>query len=262
MTGRSGPEPGSKRQDFPPEVEAFRHTQSVARRAARRTFEGLEEGVTEREAAAALEAELRREGIRCWLHKPFAWFGDRTCFTGFRRATDFLPSRRRLKKDHAVILDMGPAIDGFPCDYAFSGVFGEDAEVAAMKACADGFMDKIIGLLDRDRRGFSVVRAVNAEIEERGYGVRHRKYPLRVLGHKLERYAFGDRLGVGFKFQFPFFLMTATQLYRGENPFLNEYKREALEGVWAIEPHLGNGRVGAKFEELLWVHKDGAEWLL
>jgi hypothetical protein len=43
---------------------------------------------------------------------------------------------------------------------------------------------------------------------------------------------------------------------------LNEHTRKLIEGVWAIEPHLGNERVGAKFEELLWVHKDGAEWLL
>jgi len=262
MTGMNGSAMGAKGRDLPPEIEAFRHTQSVARRAARRTFESLEEGVTERDAAAALERELRAEGIRCWLHKPFAWFGDRTCFNGFNKSTDFLPSRRKLKKNDAVILDTGPAIDGFPCDYALSTAFGENAEVAAMKACADSFMESIVRRLDRDRRASSIVLSVNAEIEQKGYDVRHRKYPFRVLGHKLDRFAFGDRLAVGFKFQLPFFLMTAAQLYRGEDPVLNEHTRKLIEGVWAIEPHLGNERVGAKFEELLWVHKDGAEWLL
>jgi Xaa-Pro aminopeptidase len=261
---RAGLESGapSPSSSLPPEIAAFRFTQDVARAAARRVFERLEEGVTEIDAASELEAELKRQGVRCWLHKPFAWFGDRTCFRNFWSDAHFLPSKRRLAKDDAVILDVGPAVDGFPCDYALSTVFGEDAEVAAMKAYCDTFKQRVVEMLARDRRGSSLFASVGREIAARGYEARHTRYPLRVLGHKLERFRFGDKLAIGRPFQLPFFLMTASQLRRGENPFLNEHERDAMTGVWAIEPHLGNGRVGAKFEELLWVHEGGAEWLL
>src|SRR5262249_15043392 len=32
-------------------------------------------------------------------------------------------------------------------------------------------------------------------------------------------------------------------------------------GLWAVEPHLANGDVGAKFEELLVITEDEAYWL-
>jgi len=47
-------------------------------------------------------------------------------------------------------------------------------------------------------------------------------------------------------------------------PFWNdrdECEHVAPTGVWAVEPHLGAGGIGAKFEELLVVDEDGVYWL-
>jgi hypothetical protein len=51
----------------------------------------------------------------------------------------------------------------------------------------------------------------------------------------------------------------------GWSPLWNGGRRSAhppTPGLWAVEPHLGCGDVGVKFEELLVIHGDGtAAWL-
>jgi hypothetical protein len=42
---------------------------------------------------------------------------------------------------------------------------------------------------------------------------------------------------------------------------LNAHYEGKLEGLWAIEPHIGGPGFGAKFEQLLWVQDGKAEWL-
>src|SRR5690606_31757968 len=82
----------------------------------------LAPGVTEKEAARELGQRLRDEGVRSFFHQPFAWFGDRTCFRGFRTPLDFFPSGRRLEAGMPAILDVAPILEGYAADigYAFS----------------------------------------------------------------------------------------------------------------------------------------------
>lgn len=51
-------------------------------------------GDTERAVAERLEAGLLRARVRCWLHTPYAWFGERTRFAGFHDWEPALGLRR------------------------------------------------------------------------------------------------------------------------------------------------------------------------
>ena len=78
------------------ELDRFREVQQLAYRAATETAAQLEPGVTEKRAAEMLGAWLHERGVSSYFHQPFAWFGDRTCFRGFTRSTQFFPTERRL----------------------------------------------------------------------------------------------------------------------------------------------------------------------
>ncbi len=97
------------------ELAQFRAVQQLAYRCVESVAAELRPGVTEKEVAARLLAWLRDHGVSDWLHKPFAWFGDRTAFQGFSGLShmagfnlQFFPSSRRLEKNMPFILDVAP----------------------------------------------------------------------------------------------------------------------------------------------------------
>jgi hypothetical protein len=50
-------------------------------------------------------------------------------------------------------------------------------------------------------------------------------------------------------------------LTRTPYPFLNDVAVEPPRGIFAVEPHLARGRLGAKFESILVVDGDETRWL-
>lgn len=77
-----------------PELQGFREVQRLAYACAEAVAARLRPGVTEREAARMQREWLSRRGVRDWFHLPFAWFGDRTAFTGFKVPLRFFPADR------------------------------------------------------------------------------------------------------------------------------------------------------------------------
>lgn len=65
------------------ELPQFRAVQQLAYRCVETVGGMLYPGITEKEAARLLTEWLQDHGVHDWLHKPFAWFGDRTAFEGF-----------------------------------------------------------------------------------------------------------------------------------------------------------------------------------
>src|SRR5688572_10018306 len=80
----------------PADLEGFRSLQQLAYECAETIAATLDEGMTERQVADVMEAWLRERGVSSWFHRPFAWFGDRTAFRGFRSSAEFLPTKRVL----------------------------------------------------------------------------------------------------------------------------------------------------------------------
>lgn len=98
----------------PAELRGFREVQRLAYACAEAVAAQLRPGVTEREAARMQRDRLRERGVRDWFHLPFAWFGDRTAFAGFRVPLQFFPTNRRLEQGMPFILDMAPVHRGSP----------------------------------------------------------------------------------------------------------------------------------------------------
>jgi hypothetical protein len=161
-----------------------------------------------------------------------------------------------------VILDAAPIIDGYPCDVAISGAISENPAYSEMQSFCESLREFITSFVTAGVRGHEFNRRLALEIDKHGYQVRHTRYPLRVLGHRLERPGRGA-VNLGAPFQLAFLTILLGKALSGERVLINDREtRHALEGLWAIEPHLGDGNVGCKFEELLWVTRDGAQWLL
>src|SRR5690606_5035601 len=104
-----------------------------------------------------------------------------------------------------------------------------------------------------------------------GWVNRHRRYPFGVIAHRVDPIARARprsmRTISGFSLAALRSLGGAVVAGRraGWSPLWNGGRRSdhpPTPGLWAVEPHLGFGGVGVKFEELLVVHADGrAAWL-
>ncbi|MGH3945066.1 MAG: M24 family metallopeptidase, partial [Pseudonocardiaceae bacterium] len=88
----------------PADLAKFREVQQLAYAAAQSVAGTLEPGVTEKQAARRIREYLVERGVQDWFHTPFAWFGDRTAFRGFRVPLQFFPTNRRLADGMPFIL--------------------------------------------------------------------------------------------------------------------------------------------------------------
>ena len=112
------------------------------------------------------------------------------------------------------------------------------------------------------------VERLRRGIEASGSDVIHTRYPAQVLGHTLEGFpnwcSSAPRIGTGF--QLPLLLTYATglvlhHLLGTRYPFLNAGAPGRPQGLYAVEPHLGKGSLGAKFESVLLVDDSETRWL-
>ncbi|MCB5163261.1 aminopeptidase P family protein [Streptomyces bambusae] len=256
-----------------PDLQGFKEVQRLAYECAEVVAARLKPGVTEREAARMQRDWLTERGVRDWFHLPFAWFGDRTAFAGFRIPLQFFPTNRRLEPGMPFILDMAPIHRGFAADIGYSGSLG-------LNPVQDRLMDDLQehrALILAGVRERRPLRTVYEDVERlmvrQGYTNRHRAYPFGVIAHKVGRvrerrwsptvFGFGTQSLKG---------LASDALHghrEGWSPLWSPYTfsdHPPQPGLWAVEPHLGFRGTGAKFEELLVVTdsrdpQESAFWL-
>jgi Xaa-Pro aminopeptidase len=228
-------------------------------------------GDREIDVTRRIEDKLSKAGVHAWLHTAYAWWGDRTRFARFVDwEPDALATDRRLAEDEPFILDVAPIVDGYPADYALSG-HTEGPGAAAHRAMLDALAElkrAIPAAAEGAVDGSALFDDVRRTIEGRGLEVVHDKYPAGVLGHvlgevprPLQR---APRVGDGF--QLPIIgayamAIVKHRFFGGPFPFVNADSREKPRGVYAVEPHLARGAVGAKFESILVIDGDETRWL-
>ena len=256
-------------------VKGIANAQRVARTAVLTVAEGVKPGDSERQVCARLEQEFAKAGVRHWLHTPYAWWGERTRFD-WRGTweTNALPTARVLAEGEAFVLDAAPIVDGFPADFAYSGHADggpDQALAAAHRALLDQLAELKHDILSWAASGSGsagLCRAVAQSIEASGSEVIHTRYPAQVLGHTLEGFpnwcTSAPRIGAGF--QLPLLLTYASglvlhHLAGAPYPFLNAGAPGRPQGLYAVEPHLGQGTLGAKFESVLLVDASETRWL-
>lgn len=251
------------------ELAGFRELQQLAYEAAQSVGEGLEPGVTERQAAGRIREYLVDRGVQDWFHTPFAWFGDRTAFRGFRVPLQFFPTDRRLEGGMPFILDCAPVRDGYVADIGYSGCLGENPIFDKLMADLGEYRRLIAQQVRAGERLRDIYLAVDALIARQGYDNRHRVYPGRVIAHRVGKVR--SRLprmlvgGFGIRSLQTLFgdLIVARMHHRSPlwaDGAISDHP--ATPGMWAVEPHIGFRGVGVKFEEILVVTEDrDAFWL-
>ncbi len=254
------------------ELARFRGVQRTAYRCVEALERELRPGISERQLAAMMRAWLGDHGIREYFHAPFAWFGDRTSFTGIRRPRQLSPGSRRLQPGMPVIMDAGPARDGYSADIGYSCCLGDNPILRKLQDDLQAYRVLIVQLVRQGKTAREIYQEVDRLAARQGYQNRHQVYPQHVLAHKvfrMEPSPWLQRVELG-----GFGLRALQGLGRAagrarlgarrEWPFWNA---DALSdvaiqpGLWAVEPHLGCGPIGAKWEELLVVTEHDAYWL-
>lgn len=261
------------------ELDRFREVQQLAYRCAEAVAEDLHPGITEKQAAGRLGDMLRKQGVAHFFHQPFAWFGDRTGFAGIRQPLHFFPTDRPLELGMAAILDVAPIVDGYAADIGYSFACGDNPELERLQ---DDLCDFRTVILDRVNAGESlaeIYRAVEDLLADKGLRNCHRHYPFGVLAHRVyhqPKVPLGQTRLLGFGLSAGMGLLAQTVLNRAPervasllrlrqgSPFCNTGPGSDAPpepGLWAFEPHVARGDVGAKWEELLVVENKRAYWL-
>ena len=252
----------------PADLDRFREVQQLAYRCATEVAASLRPGITERQAARRMRWWLQANGVEDWFHLPYAWFGDRTAFRDFRVSLQFFPTNRVLLEGMPFILDCAPVVDGFTADIGYAASCGSNPVLDSLLDDLEPIRELIVRLVRARRPLREVYAAVDALIASQGNENRHRIYPGAVIGHQVFRVTSRlPRLRLA-----RFGVRSLAHLEReliagrlaGRSPLWNGRRASdhpPTPGLWAVEPHLGQGAVGAKFEELLVVTEDDAYWL-
>lgn len=272
----------------PEELGEFRAAQRLAYDATAAIEAELYEGITEKQAAGMLEDWLRAHGVTRFFHYGFAWFGDRSRFRGFTPPSanalndllnprmahfgkQFMPTDRRLKRGDAVILDVGPFSGRASSDMGYSCTLGEPSEeFHDARMALQPYRQIILDMVRAGETQYRIYRVIDELITEQGYENVHAKYPGSVIAHRVGHVP-GLRLPTfnmkGFSPQAITYLAgevlsSVVRPSRSATPIWNhESDRPCEPGLWAVEPHIGKGDIGVKWEELLVVTDDDAYWL-
>jgi Xaa-Pro aminopeptidase len=262
------------------ELKRYQELQRLAYDCAEQVAAGLQPGDTERQAAARFGEALRARGVEGFFHTPFAWFGDRAGFYdhGKRRnpltnlwfARKFFPTDRPLERGMPAILDAAPILDGRCVDMGYAFALGGNRELEAAMEFLRTIRRLILELVRQERTMRDVYRVVDASIASAGYENAHAMYPSRVLGHKIGAIPLrGGRSTTIAGFDARTYLYFTRQLLPalprlGRTPLWNDSRLADVRpapGLWAVEPHVRKGGIGAKWEELLVITESEAYWL-
>lgn len=219
----------------------------------------LQDGWTEQQTAALIDTYLKDHGVRSYFHKPFVWFGERTRFDGVRNYAQYSPSRRVVRENEIVILDVAPVLGGYTADIGYTCALGLNPELEKFQQYLLTLRAEIPNLFLELGRGGAVWNALAQKISAAGFENIHQLYPFSVLGHRVhEKMPRGLPVSVlNFGWQ-SYWSLLSRGLF---GQLLNADHEGTLQGLWAIEPHIGIPGAGAKFEEILVVEKDRVYWL-
>jgi Xaa-Pro aminopeptidase len=242
------------------DLRKFRKTQDLAIGAAEEISKLVRPGMTEIEAANLLDTYLRDHGVNAFVHYSFAWFGHRTRFNHCRNYKDLMPTRRVLEEGDVFILDTAPVLNGTPADIGLSFCLGDNSEFSSAMLLLEKIKKKIPGLFELNcASGQKIYQWINQIIDQQGYDSIHQLYPFGVLAHRLYEVPFEKLPGVFKPFTWQAYWSLLSRGFYSET--ISGNTNINLDGIWAIEPHLGGTDFGVKFEEMIYVQNGQAQWL-
>lgn len=250
--------PSASRRYSKEEQEGYLQSQTLAQKCAVEIAGMIQLGWTEEKTAALMETWLRDHGVKSFFHKPFVWWGDRTRFANVKTYWDYLPSKRALCENEVFILDVAPIVDGFVSDIGFSGIMGFNAEYNRALAMLAMLRAELPTLAETCGQGRFLWQTLDRIIKEDGWENIHATYPFGVLGHRLHRNQNTlEATFIHFGWQ-SYWELISRGLF---GQLLNKEFSGDMDGIWAIEPHIGGAGFGVKFEEILVIEQGKARWL-
>jgi Xaa-Pro dipeptidase len=139
------------------EIEMMKRANEITGRAFEKAIEELKEGVTEAEIASYIEEVMRREGDG-FAFSSIVAFGENSAFP------HHFVSRRKLRRDEVVLIDIGASYRGFCADSTRTFFFGKaneefkrDYELvkeAQTRGIESALAGKEAGEVDKASRGF------------------------------------------------------------------------------------------------------------
>jgi Xaa-Pro aminopeptidase len=170
-----------------------------------------------------------------------------------------------------VIIDAAPVYEGYTVDTSFATAFGDNPVQRELIAQLQPLHELVLARV-RERKTFrAIAREVDEAIKARGYANCHRKHLAAVLGHRVtqvpDTWLSRRRIwGLGVE-QAGYFIgkTFGARRFGGDgSPNWNHTRSSdhpPVPGLWAVEPHIAKGGVGAKFEEILVITGSDAYWL-
>jgi len=244
----------------------------------RRSFETLVEvgrtlkaGETENQVARRIRKAFHQQGVHHYFHVPVALFGERTTYPGDFGEFEALATDKTLVPGMPVILDAAPIYDGYLVDTSLPFAFGKNTRMDEMTQQLQFFRPLIKDGVNAGKTFQAIELEVNEMIQNLGFQNCHRKHIGAVLGHRVmkvrnrpwNRIKF-KQLGVRQVGWFYWKSILAKKGWQNESPNWNQFKTSdhaPFPGLWAVEPHFAKDGVGTKFEEILVISENGAEWL-
>lgn len=180
---------------------------------------------------------------------------------------------RGLEPGDSVILDASPVFGGLLVDtsttvcHQASGTSFEDAAKDDL-----GYRDSIIEAVQAKATFQEIAIEVDNQFAASGYRNCHRLHPGEVLGHRVGDVSgseTADQMGFATEVVEWFFAQLASP-ESGEAPGMAPAPTWSAnpgsnhlpaDGLWAVEPHLGKGSVGVKWEEILVIQGSEVFWL-
>lgn len=248
------------------QLRAYSEAQNLAFAAAKYTANLIQPGWTEKQAAEVMNSYLKDHGVSQFFHYAYAWFGERTRFSGLNRLNyfAFMATDRVLQKNEVFILDVAPVVRGNICDIGYSGVMGKNDDYSKAQSFLKELYQWIPSLFESSHKGSEIWDEIDQRINDAGYDNIHKLYPFSVLGHRVYKTANSKEESDKKDVAFINFGMKSywEMLRRGVVGELFSPNYDGItQGLWAIEPHIGGKNFGIKFEELLYVDGNGAKWL-
>ena len=252
--------PPLARVPTPEELRGFAAAQRLAIRCAQEAEQQLRTGITERALAAWMRSWLAGHGVEHYFHRPFVFFGPRTQFRDFKSRLDLRATSQALAENDVYIFDFAPILDGYACDFSYTGQWGSVPGYTHARAVLDHIYRSIPEWVkDSGHRADRLWQRVHQEFTSQSLLGVHEDSSYSFLGHRVQHVAASPLARALAQRGAQTFLEFVARGASGQ--VLSRHHEGDMTGLWALEPHLGFSDHAIKFEELLLVTPTGATWL-
>ncbi len=228
----------------------------------------LEPGMREQDAASLMREWLKQQGVSEHLHRPLAWFGQRTALTGRSGwlprpgiQPDYYPTTRTLRGGMAVALYCAPRLQQAVGESLHCVSIGQNPDYFRQTQVLASLQQELARAIGSGHSLAQLEAGMHGFASRHGLQLRHRRAPVLDWLRPYDRqpdtgYAdqrLVDKLASMAGNPMPAHLPTSRVPLDPHRP-LNQ-------GLWVIQPWLSDGKTGAGFRALLRVAAGSAEWL-